>query len=729
MRNLSLIIILLLIALPTYGQSYFAIRNDGDLPQGYFLDKVYEADKTILLNQPSNEVLSSEDQIPFNFYFYNVPYTRYKASDNGYITFNTNSTVSLVPNTNLPDNSIVGFGQDLKLQKLPSPNEGVGTQVYAYTVGKAPNRSHVIQYYGASLANDPLIPPISNSSIFAFAIILHEGPEGRFDVVYSPYGNKLSKGSVGCASDSNRSYTLLKDSLVFLPYQFSFNLSDFIVYQFHYGQQSKYDLAFKDIKVEKVYPFNTVVNFKGKMANWGKNTVHSYTVNYSVNAGDTISYLIDQVNLLPNGDGSMAFNHPISWLGGAVGSLNDVNIWLSNPDNDTDGVAVNSHFRKTVLRNFNTNLSDRNILLEEGTGAWCGYCPDANLIINKASKQFGRRVIPVSYHFDDSMSTDDGNLFLSQYISSYPDAIIDRKVLLGSNNTWIDEMSARLNVKAPVEITIQNKVYDPVSRVISYRVRVKFVDYWYGNLRIGSAVTEDKVRGMANPYIWSQNNYYSKDNPGGAAGGALHPMYGEKVSIDGYWHQHVQKANPSGVWGIGNLMPQLVAPNSEYFADFTYTLPPASFVSYDSDYNSEFCSTIDLLGQNEGIHIPANLNLIGFVEEYDDNDVFNRPIINVSSAPLWDLVSVQTISLLDEPLTLSPNPTQSGSVLNLNLKTRSDIQIEVMNTNGQVLKTSIYLGELGPNRIALDTREFSSGIYTVKLTLDQEVIVKTLVVQ
>jgi hypothetical protein len=729
MRVLSLKLIVLICAVPGFGQSYFALRNDGALPQGYFLDKIYDADKTILLNQPSNQVLSSQDQIPFDFYFYNTPVSYYKASDNGYITFNPNALNSLVPDTALPENSIVVFGKDFKLQKLPAPNEGVGTQVYSYTVGKAPKRSHIIQYYGASLANDPLNPPINNSSIFAFAIILHEGPEGRFDLVYSPYGNKFSKGSIGCASASNTTSTLFKDSLVYLPYQFSFNLDDFIVYQFHYGSQSAFDLAFKDLKVEKVYPFNSVVNFKGKMSNWGKNVVNSYTVNYSINAGDTISYLIDQLNLMPNGEGNMSFNHPISWLSGALGSLNDVNIWLSDPNNGIDGVADNSHFRKTVLRNNNTNLADRNILVEEGTGAWCGYCPGANLIINSAYKQYGRRVIPISYHFDDSMGTDDGNLFLSQYINSYPDAIIDRKILLGSNNTWLAEMTSRINIKAPVEVSIQNKVFNPQSRVISYRVRVKFVDYWYGVLRIGSAVTEDKVRGMANPFIWSQNNYYSKNNPSGPAGGISHPLYNESVVVDGYWHQHVQKANPSGVWGISNLIPQLVAPNSEYFADFSYTLPAASFVSYNSDYNSEFCSTIDAIGQNEGIHIPANINLIGFVEEYDENDVFNRPIINAASAPLWDLLSVRQENVMAETISLYPNPSNGICNIKLKLGSASPIKIEVYNVNGQLLQSSFHGCEIGINNIVLDTLNLNPGLYALKMVLNGKVLLRNIVIQ
>ena len=206
-------------------------------------------------------------------------------------------------------------------------------------------------------------------------------------------------------------------------------------------------------------------------------------------------------------------------------------------------------------------------------------------------------------------------------------------------------------------------------------------------------------------------------------------MYNESVVIDGYWHEHVQKANPSGVWGIPNLMPQLVAPNSEYFADFTYTLPPASFVSYASDYNSEFCSTIDAIGQNEGIHIPANINLIGFVEEYDDNDVFNRPIINAASAPLWDLVSVKQMNVLGEALSLYPNPAAEQFKVQFDLATATEIAIELYSMNGQLMQTIIQNCSEGQNTIVVNTQTYAKGLYTVKMVLNDKVIVKPLVLQ
>lgn len=709
-------------------QGYYGVRNDGAVPKGYYLDKVYDSDKTIHLNQPLNQELSEVGLIPFNFYFYGSSVNKFKVSDNGYLSFDISSSSSVVPDTTLPANSIVAFGKDFKLQKLPVPNDGIGTQVFSYTLGQAPNRRHIIQYYGLSLANDLLDKPISNASIYAFAIVLHEGPDGRFDLVYSPYGDKNIKGAIGCASAGSVQQTLMNDSLSLLPFQFSFDPARFIVYQFRYGIQPEYDLVIKDLKLSNIYPVNAIVNFTGTMSNWGKQAVHSYYLNYSVDAGDTVKHLIDQVNLLPNGQGGMAFSHPVSWVGGVAGSLNDVHFWLSEPDNDTDGISENSHITRIVLRNNNNSIVERNLLLEEGTGAWCGYCPDAHLLLSKAVQLHGNRVIPVSYHFDDSMSNPDGDEFLSRYISSYPDAQIDRKIFLGSNSTWLAEIAARLNINAPVSLAIEMKSYDLQTRIVRYRVRVRFTDYWYGDMRIGSLVTEQSVRGNASANIWSQNNYYSRFHTSGGAGGASHPLYNELEYMDGYLHQSVHKASPGGVWGTTGIVPALVAPGSEYTADFTYQLPPAAFVQYAADNNTAYCNTADGPGENEGRNIPARLQLVGFVSEYSD-DYFNRPVLNAVSAPLWDLSNLQDLHNPENLLSVYPNPAAAHATLMFKLPAGTRVNLDVVGSDARLLSSEPHgYMDAGAHLLFLDTQSLANGIYQIGLRTDYGVYYVRLVI-
>ena len=720
-----LILMLCFVANSAYAQNYYHYRKDGAVPIGFYIDKVYDANKTILLNQPNNQHLSKANALPFAVKFYGLDYTHYKVSDNGYLTFDTISTTSYNPDSVLPTKSILAFATDFKLQKLPVPNDGIATQIYAYTVGQAPNRSHIVAYYGVSLAKDSFNGPISNSSIFAFALVFNENKPSQFDLIYTPYGNKNTIGKVGTVKDNNLSY-LLGNAVLTYPYQFSYNNEDLIVYHFEYGVAPKYDLAFKSIHVAKIYPQNAIVNFTGTFVNYGSEAIQKCSINYAINAADTVSYALSNLQLASNGEGKMNFTHPVSWTSGTLGSLNQVNVWISQPNDSLDQVDSNNHYYQTVLRNANNTPFDRNILLEEATGAWCGYCPDAHLIVSEAKKTYGARVIPVSYHFDDSMSNNDALWFLSQYISSYPDAQIDRKTFLGSNSTWLNAMAVRINQPASVALSIEQKRFDPVSRTIQFRVKAQFEDYWYGNLRIGAIVTEDHVRGNANPNIWSQNNFYSKDNPNGAAGGSSHPLYNEANYMNGYYHESVQKANPGGVFGVDKTIPQLVAPGQTYYYDFAYNLPPTLKVAYQNQYQTPYCNTYCWPGGNDGMHVPANINLIGFVSDLGE-DQFNSPILNAVSEPLWRLSNINAFDQKAKGLSVFPNPFATSCTIQLPEKSMAGGKLTVYSVLGQSMYTQII--STTDTSLAFDWSNWPSGVYTIQYQQDQHIHQTTLVKQ
>lgn len=719
------ILLLCFVANPIIAQNYYHYRKDGTVPIGFYIDKVYDANKTILLNQPNNQHLSKANALPFAVKFYGLDYTHYKVSDNGYLTFDTISTTSYNPDSVLPTKSILAFATDFKLQKLPVPNDGIATQVYAYTVGQAPNRTHIVAYYGVSLAKDSFKGPISNSSIFAFALLFNENKPTQFDLIYTPYGNKNTIGKVGTVKDNNLSYLLGNGALTY-PYQFSYNNEDLIVYHFEYGAAPKYDLAFKSIHVAKIYPQNAIVNFTGTFVNYGTEAIQKCSINYAINAADTVSYALSNLQLASNGEGKMNFTHPVSWTSGALGSLNQVNVWISQPNDSLDQLDSNNHYYQTVLRNANNTPFDRNILLEEATGAWCGYCPDAHLIVNEAKKTYGARVIPVSYHFDDSMSNNDALWFLSQYISSYPDAQIDRKTFLGSNSTWLNAMAVRINQPSSVALSIEQKRFDPVSRTIQFRVKAQFEDYWYGNLRIGAIVTEDHVRGNANPNIWSQNNFYSKDNPNGAAGGSSHPLYNEASYMDGYYHESVQKANPGGVFGVDKTIPQLVAPGQTYYYDFAYNLPATLKVAYNNQYQTPYCNTYCWAGGNDGMHVPANINLIGFVTDLGENQ-FNSPILNAISEPLWRLTDINAFEQMATGLKVFPNPFATSCSIQLPETSMAGGKLTVYSVLGQSMYTQIISSTY--TSLAFDWSDWPSGVYTIQYQQDQHLHQTTVVKQ
>ncbi len=125
-----------------------------------------------------DDVLSSAITLPFAFKFYGQPKTAIKISSNGWISFNTALTGStlgntLLPNAGVPNDVIAGMWDDL-----------VSPTVRYYTLGSAPNRTFVVDYFESRHFGGP------NGSV-QFQIVLHET------------SNMVQILCVGCTADAS----------------------------------------------------------------------------------------------------------------------------------------------------------------------------------------------------------------------------------------------------------------------------------------------------------------------------------------------------------------------------------------------------------------------------------------------------------------------------------------------------------------------------------------------
>lgn len=79
-------------------------------------------------------------------------------------------------------------------------------------------------------------------------------------------------------------------------------------------------------------------------------------------------------------------------------------------------------------------------------------------------------------------------------------------------------------------------------------------------------------------------------------------------------------------------------------------------------------------------------------------------------------------------LTVTPNPT--NGLLNLQLATQksANVQIEVVNTIGQTVKT-IQAGNTSAVQTQIDLTEYAAGVYTIRVRMDNETAVRRIVVQ
>jgi hypothetical protein len=76
-----------------------------------------------------------------------------------------------------------------------------------------------------------------------------------------------------------------------------------------------------------------------------------------------------------------------------------------------------------------------------------------------------------------------------------------------------------------------------------------------------------------------------------------------------------------------------------------------------------------------------------------------------------------------------PNPASNNAVLAIDLKDNSTVDVVVLNTIGQVVKTNKAQGQIGYNNINIDLTGLSTGIYMVNVKVGNATSTKKLVVQ
>ncbi len=94
-------------------------------------------------------------------------------------------------------------------------------------------------------------------------------------------------------------------------------------------------------------------------------------------------------------------------------------------------------------------------------------------------------------------------------------------------------------------------------------------------------------------------------------------------------------------------------------------------------------------------------------------------IIGVNEQSLYSVMS----SLL------FPNPTRNSANLSITLNKNSEVKFEIMNTMGQVLKSSQQSAVQGENTLTLDLRALPNGVYLVNVSSDNASSMKKIIIE
>lgn len=343
----------------------------------------------------------------------------------------------------------------------------------------------------------------------------------------------------------------------------------------------------------------------------------------------------------------------------------------------------------------------RNVLVEEFTGAWCGYCPDGVFELNTIETT-RNWLIPVSIHTLDSMTEAEAPWIAYNYDDGFPSMIADRRNHTGDLDHWaqnniqkwegtIDSMHQRPSIAT---VSILNQNFDWNTRAFSVTVEIGFTDDATGPFAMNCWLTEDNVFGPVGDTSdngWNNHSYMNNDSNSVFFG------MGSLLDPSEYVHNNVLiKILTTSCWGDTSLIPDTVTAGSTYAFMFQDTLPESTSAAH--------------------IWIPQDISVVAFVSLFNDYK-FHQEIVNAGSSPFNTSVNGLGGS---GNISLYPNPATDNVTVKCNLKSDQDLTFVITDASGRNCSCSYQQrGVIGENNYALDTHTLTPGVYFINVISEE----------
>ena len=328
------------------------------------------------------------------------------------------------------------------------------------------------------------------------------------------------------------------------------------------------------------------------------------------------------------------------------------------------------------------------VLIEEFTGAWCGWCPDGEVVVDDILATYPGKVISVSVHIGDDMEFPDGDAISNDFnVTSYPSGMVDRRRFLGQSKEprsragWKAGTISQMGTSTPANVDIITS-YDPTTRVLDISFTADFVGAATGDIRFVPMIVEDSVIGTGSGY--NQVNYLNTQSG--------HHFYGAGDPIIGYPHKRVLRALPSGTFGNAGIIPSQVAVGATYTENFQYTIP----AGYDE----------------------SQITVVGGLAYYSTT-VGQREFMNATEA---EMITVNTNEITQSVSTVNvfPNPTSSQFTIDFNVTEEMNAEIVLFDMFGhkvEVIENTNFTQ--GEHNVSHSISHLASGNYFVSIITDK----------
>lgn len=414
---------------------------------------------------------------------------------------------------------------------------------------------------------------------------------------------------------------------------------------------------------------NSIQNITGIIENGGSSTINSMDVTWNVDGGTSYVQNLTGLNI-PFGQ-EYSFSHANTWA--AVTGNHTYNVTISNINgsDSNDVVLTNNTKSKGVF--VVKEIFPKNVVYEEGTGTWCGWCIRGHVgLKDMAHFHDDGSWIGIAVHNGDPMVLTEYDSSLA--VSGYPSGLINRNSVEVDPDSETLEDTYLIEVQKVPEgkINITGQSWDSTTRQISVTVTATFaLDMNNINYKPGVIVIENGVTGTTSGY--NQVNYYNSngidiiDYEGINWRNLANPIPAANMI-----YNHVGRALLGGFNGQAGVIPVNVVYNTPYSYTFNYTLP----ASYD-ELEVELVAVL-INGSNGRIVNSEKMELNTILGVNDENGLAFRML---------------------------PNPAKEV----LFFTSEKPLEVEVYNSIGKLV-----LKQSGVFNSAMNTSDLNSGVYFVR---------------
>jgi hypothetical protein len=442
------------------------------------------------------------------------------------------------------------------------------------------------------------------------------------------------------------------------------------------------DAKLKSVSLPAYAAIGAQVDVKGIVSNEGSSPITSFDISYNVNGGAPQVYSVSGLNLALGE--TYSFIHDIPFTLNEAGSyevitnVENVNGTTDmNPGNDT----LNSYVGAVTF------IPDKKVFAEEATGTWCGWCVRGICFMDYMAETYPDTWIGVGVHNGDPMvvpAYDEAIQSIIPNFPGYPSGTIDRS---GDNyydpSEFEEGYLLRMEAISPATIDFVNYSWDAVNRIVSFDLQSEFVVDIHNELRYALVITEDSLWGTSSG--WNQSNYYS--------GGTNGPMCGFEnmpgtIPAASMHYDHVAREILDSPYGTEGSLPSDILAGEVHSYTYTYTIP--------------------------GTWKYENLHFIGLLLDMVTGEVLNANEVS-------NYVGIKEMNP-DQNIMIYPNPFADFTNVEFSLGKASVVKVDVCNFLGKIVYSEAAREyPNGSNKIQINSGNMSSGVYLIKLTIDNQV--------